>query len=267
MDNYLQEITRFLKKIEKRVFAEKDIFENYTFFKILNKKLFYEIKPIKNPQIISFDDIICIESIKEIVLQNTLKFISLGIANNVLLWGERGCGKSSLIRSIVFKLKDKNVKLIQLKKTDLLILEILIDILSEFENKFIIMLDDLSFKEEDDLFLHLKYVLDESSFQKNKNIIIYATSNKRHLIEEKFIPADILHEEDKLNEIISLSDRFGLTIGFYKFTKNQYIKIVNHYAKKFNLQNEINIQEALNFAMKKGGYTGRNAYQYILSII
>ena len=253
----------FLKKIENKIVFEENALNNFKFFKLKNRNFYYEIKPIKNPEIIPLKDLIEIEKIKKIVLKNTLQFIKTGKANNVLLWGERGCGKSTLIKSIVASIKDSNLKLIQLKKSDIPILEDLIDYLIEFPQKFIIFLDDFSFKENDELFIELKSVLDGGLIEDSKNIIIYATSNRRHLIDERFVSNDVIHEKDAISEVISLSDRFGISLGFYLYNKNQFLKIVKKYAEKFNLK-EFNEQDALNYAMKKGGFTGRTAFQFVI---
>ena len=150
-----------------------------------------------------------------------------------------------------------------MKKSDIPIIEDLIDYLSELPQKFILFLDDFSFKENDELFIDLKSILDGGLIEDSKNIIIYATSNRRHMIDERFISEDVIHEKDAISEIISLSDRFGITLGFYLYNKEQFIKIVSKYAKKFNLK-RFDEQEALNFAMKKGGFTGRTAYQFVI---
>ncbi len=259
-------LLKILEKIEKKVNYSKENFSKYTFFKIKNRNIYFEIIPLKKITPLPLNDLLCIENIKKIVYENTKKFISTGYANNVLLWGERGCGKSSLIKSIVNEFKNNGLKLIQFKKTDLRILEDVIEEIENLEYKFIIFLDDISFKENDDLFLELKSIMDSGAFEGNGNTLIYATSNRRHLIEERFISDDIIHENDAISEIISLSDRFGISLGFYKFNKDEYLEIVKNYAKKFNVYKKFNPQDALNFAMKQGGFTGRTALQYILTL-
>ncbi len=254
----------FLKKIDYKIVIDVKNLTNYKFFKVKNRNFYYEVKPIKNPPVINLDELIEIEKFKQIVLKNTLQFLATGIANNVLLWGERGCGKSSLIKSIINSIDDKRLKLIQLKKSDIPILEDLIDTLTEINLKFILFLDDFSFKENDDLFIELKSVLDGGLIENSGNIIIYATSNRRHLIEEKFVDDRVIHEQDAISEVISLSDRFGISLGFYLYNKDQFLNIVKNYALKFNVK-EYSEQEALNYAMKKGGFTGRTAYQFIIT--
>jgi len=258
-------LKEFLDKIAKKVVLNYEELEQFKFFKVKNRNFYFEIKPIKNPPIVPIDQLVEIDNFKNIVLKNTLQFLETGIANNVLLWGERGCGKSSLIKSVVNSIRDNRLKLIQLRKTDISVFEDVLDILTELNSfKFIIFLDDLSFKENDELFIELKSVLDGGLIENSKNIIIYATSNRRHLIEEKFINDNIIHESDAISEIISLSDRFGISLGFYLYNKEQFLKIVKKYAEIFNLK-EFSEKDALNFAMKKGGFTGRTAYQFIIN--
>jgi len=255
----------FLKKIAEKIVINETYLEKYKFFKIKDKTFYYELFPVKNPAIIPLNDLVVIDNFKEKVLDNTYKFLATGYANNVLLWGERGCGKSSLIKSVVAYINDDRLKLILIKKSYISILDDLFDILIEFEKfKFIIFLDDLSFKENDELFIELKSILDGGIVENSKNLIIYATSNRRHFIEEKFINEDIIHENDAISEIVSLSDRFGISLGFYLYSKDEYLNIIRKYAEKFNIK-EYSEQEAFNFAMKKGGFTGRSAYQFIIS--
>ncbi len=254
----------FLRKIDNKIVIDENSLIKFKFFKVKNRNFYFEIKPIKNPPIINLEDLVEIEDFKKIILKNTLKFLDTGTANNVLLWGERGCGKSSLIKSVINRIKDKRLKLIQLKKSDIPVLEDLIDTLTEINFKFILFLDDFSFKESDDLFIELKSVLDGGLIENSGNIIVYATSNRRHLIEEKFLNDNVIHEQDAISEIISLSDRFGISLGFYLYNKEQYLNIVKNYALKFNV-NDYTEQDALNFAMKKGGFTGRTAYQFIIN--
>ncbi len=257
-------LKEFLKRIDEKIYLNKDFLENYKFFKIKNRNFYYELKPIKSPSVVPLDHLVEIENFKKILIKNTIQFLKCGLANNILLWGERGCGKSSLVKSVVYSIDDNKLKLIHLKKSDILIMEDLIDVISEHDYKYILFLDDLSFKENDELYIELKSILDGGFIEKSENILIYATSNKRHFVEEKFINDNIIHEKDVISETISLSDRFGISLGFYMYNKEQYLNIVKKYAENFNLT-KYTEQDAVNFAMKKGGFTGRSAYQFVIS--
>ena len=261
-----EKLINFLEKLENPINFDFQDLNNFTFFKLKNRKLFHIIEPIKNLKPIKINELLFIDKPKKILIENTKRFLNSGKANNVLLWGERGCGKSSLIKSIVYMFKDENLKLILIKKSEISFLEDTIDALLNLPYKFIIFLDDLSFTTIDDNFISLKSILDIIEMNSSNNLLVYATSNRRHLVEEKFISEDIIHENDAISEIISLSDRFGITFGFYKFNKEQFLEIAKNYAKKENVLEKFNKNDALNFAMKKGGFTGRVAYQYVLTL-
>ncbi len=264
---------KFFKKaniILEQLFPEKinlEELKEFQFFRWEKKLLTYYLKPVRNPYILNFEDLIGIDKVKNIIYQNTIQFIHGFPANNVLLWGERGCGKSSLIKSIVKKCNTNSLKLINVKKDDAKSLEQLFDVIFTLPYKFIIFLDDISFNSENQDFKTLKSILDGGVTENLENILIYATSNRRHMIKEYHINDNEIHESDTLAERISLSDRFGISIGIYKPDKDSYLEIVNHYIKKFSLEKFYREQEALNFAMYKGGFSGRAAYQYVISLL
>ena len=263
---------KFFKKLNNilcQLFPEavdRVLLSNYQFFKWHKTYITYTLKPIKNPKLVEFNDLIGLDKIKEKVYNNTLQFINGFPANNVLLWGERGCGKSSLIKSLIKEFSNYNLKLVEVKREDINSIEHLFEILSEQPYKFIIFLDDISFNTENQDYKSLKSMLDGSLIENNDNILIYATSNRRHLVKENFEENNEIHTFEAISEKISLSDRFGISLGIYKPDKETYLKIVNHYVNKFSLNDFFNQQDALNFAMYKGGFTGRSAYQYIVDL-
>ncbi len=268
-----QDREKFFKKINQLLdefFPEKFDFqsiEKYQFFKWEKKVFTYYLKHILNPQIIDFEDLIGIDAIKEQVYNNTLQFVKGYPANNVLLWGERGCGKSSLIKSIVKKFSNSNLKLIEVRRRDFQSLEELFDLVVKINYKFIIFLDDISFSTEDVEYKALKSILDGSVISSHENILIYATSNRRHMVKEHHISEDEIHKIDVISERVSLSDRFGISLGIYKPNKDVYLKIVKNYIRKFSVENFYTEQDALNFAMYKGGFSGRTAYQFAINLI
>ncbi len=250
----------FPEKYNKFFLKEKQFF-------VWKKKNFnYVLKHINNAEVSDFDDLLGIDKQKKSVFENTLQFLKGYKANNVLLWGEKGCGKSSLIKSIIIAFKSFDLKLIEVGKDDFFSLEELFEIIVKLPYKFIIYLDDVSFTEEDSNFKTLKALLDGSLVETSDNHIIYATSNRRHLIRETYREDDEIHKFEAISEKISLSDRFGISWGFYKPDKDTYLKIAERYCKKFQLLKFFNEKDALRFAMEKGGFSGRAAYQYAISL-
>ncbi|ASM38332.1 MAG: ATP-binding protein [Campylobacter sputorum] len=221
--------------------------------------------------VVNLDDLININEQKEKLLNNTINFINDNGANHALLWGERGCGKSSLVKAVFWKLKDKNLRIIELNKADL---ENLVDIIDDIRNekyKFIIFCDDFSFENSDDSYKFLKPVLEGSIQKAPKNVIIYATSNRRHLVSEQksdnndvYVTSGELHYGDSVDEKISLSDRFGLWISFYQGSYDEYINIVKHYFLGYKYDEEELIKNAKSFAMLKGSRSGRTAKQFFI---
>ena len=223
---------KFFKKannILNELFPEKINYEslkNFQFFRWHKKLITYYLKPVKNPEIIDFDELIGIDNIKNTVYNNTLQFVKGFAANNVLLWGERGCGKSSLIKSIVKKFDKNKLKLVFVKREESTSLEELLDTLSTLHFKFIIFLDDISFVTENQDFKSLKSILDGGVVENQNNILIYSTSNRRHMVKESHIDNNEIHQVDAISEKISLSDRFGISLGIYKPDKDTYLEIV-----------------------------------------
>lgn len=219
--------------------------------------------------VINLDDLMHIDKQKEKLLNNTLNFINDNGANHALLWGERGCGKSSLVKAVFWKLKDKNLRIIELNKTDLENLADIIDEIRHQKYKFIIFCDDFSFEDGDDSYKFLKPVLEGSIQKAPNNVIVYITSNRRHLVSEQksdnndvYVTSGELHYADSVDEKISLADRFGLCISFYQGSYDEYINIVKHYFLNFNYDEDELIKNAKNFAMLRGSRSGRTAKQF-----
>jgi predicted AAA+ superfamily ATPase len=160
------------------------------------------------------------------------------------------------------KFKEYNLKLIEIQNENFHSLVELLEIITNLDFKFILFLDDISFQKEDNNFKTLKAVLDGRLVEHSNNFIIYATSNRRHLIKETHFENNEIHIMEAISEKISLADRFGLSFGFYKPDKESYLRIIKHYLNKFNLDKFFSEKEALQFAMQKGGFSGRTAYQY-----
>lgn len=193
--------------------------------------------------------------------QNTKAFMDGKVACNALLWGARGCGKSSVVHLVLSNLlhPKSNLRVIELSKEALGILPMLIDSLRDLPYRFVIFCDDLSFEATDSSFKGLKSVIEGSFESVAKNIIYYVTSNHRHLIAESY-PQDTLHLNDAQDELISLSDRFALTLSFYTLSTMEFVELVESMLG-FTLDSALR-QKALNFSTHKGSSNPRIAREF-----
>ncbi|MEH2366905.1 ATP-binding protein [Nostoc sp.] len=211
------------------------------------------------------------ESQKDALLKNTEFLLSGEMALHVLLYGSRGSGKSSLVKSLLNEYSNRSLRLLEVAKSDLKDLPEIVEYLRGVSQKFIIFVDDLSFEEDDDAFKALKVVLEGNLTARPQNVVVYATSNRRHLIREFFVdrptPKDNeeIHAWDTMQEKLSFSDRFGLTLTFEPANQKTYLKIVQHLVA----QAEINITQedlefqALQWATRHNGRSGRTARQFV----
>ncbi|MGJ3249543.1 MAG: ATP-binding protein [Elainellaceae cyanobacterium] len=207
----------------------------------------------------------------ETLLQNTQALLAGYPALHVLLYGSRGSGKSSLVKSLVNAFGDRGLRLVEVAKSDLSDLPIIVDRLRPVPQKFILFVDDLSFEEDDDAYKALKVVLEGSLTARPQNVVVYATSNRRHLIREFFgdrprpRDSDEIHAWDTVQEKLSFSDRFGLTLTFEPADQPTYLTIVHHLAQQFELslsEDELT-DRALQWATRHNGRSGRTARQFI----
>lgn len=207
----------------------------------------------------------------ELLEKNTEQFAQGFPANNALLWGARGTGKSSLVKAVFQKIRtslDAPLHLIEIHKEDLTDLPVLMDLLAATQDRrFIVFLDDLSFETSDDRYKSLKSALEGGVDGQARNVLIYATSNRRHLLPRSFAENDKvhLHPAETAEENISLSDRFGLWLGFYAYDQETYLRMVASYARKFNIpvENETLKKQALEWSRTRGARSGRVAWQFI----
>lgn len=231
------------------------------------------LEPVLQVAHIRLDDIAAIESQKERLLRNTEQFVKGALANNVLLTGARGTGKSSLVKACLNAYAQQGLRLIEVDKADLVDLPDLVACVSDRPEKFIIFADDLSFDEGDGGYKALKSILDGSVSASGANVLIYATSNRRHLLPEYMSDNDSyqhtqngeLHPGEVVEEKISLSERFGLWLSFYPFSQDEYLSIVEQWLLYFGVD-EPRMQdartEALVWALERGSRSGRVAYQF-----
>ena len=219
---------------------------------------------IKHFEKIRLDDLIGYAHQKELLTKNTAAFISRKPANNVLLVGARGTGKSSSVKALVNENYDKGLRLVQLTKPQLKFLPEVMETLRNFAGKrFIIFLDDLSFEESEAEYKYLKSSIEGGVESLPQNVLIYATSNRRHLIREKDF--DDRYNDDSVNETISLSDRFGLIVNYYPPSQNEYLEIISHMLKKSGIELDAETLriEGLRWEMSHSGRNGRTAQQFV----
>jgi predicted AAA+ superfamily ATPase len=224
------------------------------------------LQPIAAPDPVTFSDLIGIEASKKVLLENTIQFIKGYPANNILLYGDRGTGKSSAIKALNNWFAAAGLRVIEVNKDDLADFPIIIALLQNRGLKFILYVDDLSFEAEETCYKHLKVVLEGGLTVKPANVLIYATSNRRHLIKETFGDRENdLHGNDAIQEQLSLADRFGITLTFTTPDQPEYLEIVTELARRRGIAlpaNELTAK-ANQWALQHNGRSGRTAKQFI----
>lgn len=230
------------------------------------------LQPVSHPHRIRLADLQGIDQQKELIEQNTRQFVAGYPANNVLLTGARGTGKSSLVKALLNKYAPKGLRLIEVEKHDLVDLPDIVELVANAPLKFLLFCDDLSFDADEPGFKALKVSLDGSIAATSENLLIYATSNRRHLmpeymrenLETKYLGEEI-HPGESVEEKISLSERFGLWVSFYPFDQDEYLHIVDYWLSQLGVpqhgDNELR-QEALQWALIRGSRSGRVAWQF-----
>jgi len=231
------------------------------------------LEPVKHVGHLALDDLKEIDLQKEKIQRNTLQFLQGLPANNVLLTGARGTGKSSLVKACLNTYAGQGLRLIEVDKQDMTDLPDIIDVVSARPEKFIVFCDDLSFDEGEPGYKALKSILDGTVAATTPNVLIYATSNRRHLLPEymkdnlsyKHTEDGEVHPGEVIEEKISLSERFGLWVSFYPFSQEEYLQIVNQWLVSLGVPASKTNQahpEALVWALERGSRSGRVAYQF-----
>jgi uncharacterized protein len=228
------------------------------------------LQAVAHPHTIALDNIQFIERQKAEVIRNTQQFLQGLPANHVLLTGARGTGKSSLIKALLNAYANQGLRIIEVEKQDLVDLPIIVSLIRNRAERFIVFCDDLTFEANDASYKALKVVLDGSIEHASPNMLVYATSNRKNLMPE--LMADNLASKDFSGEIrpndtieekTALAERFGLWLSFYSFDQDEYLAIASHWLSTFNLPfNEIARQAALSFSHTRGARSGRVAYQF-----
>jgi len=226
-----------------------------------------QIVPVHNPDKTRLASLIDYKREQQIILDNTLALLEGKPAANILLTGDAGTGKSSTVKAVVNELSYKGLRILEVRKEQLHAIPAILDELNSNPLKFILFIDDLSFQRDDDNFSALKAILEGSVSAKSRNVVIYATSNRRHLVKESFSSrdGDDVHRNDTMQEIISLSERFGIQVTFQKPNKETYLGIVHHLAEEKGVtldRSELDML-AERFALGRGGRSARAATQFI----
>ena len=232
------------------------------------------LEAIHAPRALALEDLLCMERQKAAVTRNTERFVSGHQANNILLWGARGTGKSSLVKALLPAYAEGGLRLIELDKEQLVQLPEILHQLHGRPERFILFSDDLSFEASEPGYKPLKAALEGSLSGLPDNVLIYATSNRRHLLPEYFsenretsLVDGEIHPGDAVDEKISLSERFGLWISFYPFSQDDYLSIVEHWLQKTGqaMSEEVR-QQALRWATQRGSRSGRVARQFAIDL-
>ncbi|MBN8509938.1 MAG: ATP-binding protein, partial [Burkholderiales bacterium] len=231
------------------------------------------LEPVRQVATIRLAALVEVEPQKQRLLRNTEQFVAGHAANNVLLTGARGTGKSSLIKACLNEFAPRGLRLIEVDKADLVDLPDIADLVADRPERFVVFCDDLSFDEGEPGYKALKSILDGSVAQASDNLLIYATSNRRHLLPEymsenlsyKHTEDGEVHPGEVVEEKISLSERFGLWLSFYPFTQGEYLAIVAQWLRAFGVAEAAIAaaqKESLVWALERGSRSGRVAWQF-----
>lgn len=229
------------------------------------------LQAVRHPHQIKLDDLHHLDDQKNEIVRNTKQFVRSLPANNVLLTGARGTGKSSLVKALLSEFSKEGLRLIEVDKLDLVALPEIVELIRNRPERFIVFCDDLSFEAGEPGYKALKVVLDGSLASTSENVLVYATSNRRHLLPEYMnenLETQHLGEEirpgDTTEEKISLSERFGLWLSFYAFDQEQYLKIAQEWLADYGIKkwNDETRRAALQFSLARGARSGRVAYQF-----
>ena len=271
-DVYLPDFTTTKLRLKDIYLHRAENIGKYGYGIYAKNKMFYadesgNISPVHNPDTTNLSQLVDYERERQIIIDNTKALLSGKPAANILLTGDAGAGKSSTVKAVANALWEDGLRIVEVRKDQLRVIPKILDELSENPLKFILFIDDLSFLKDDDNFNALKAVLEGSVTAKSSNVVIYATSNRRHIIKETFSDhdGDDIHRNDTMQELVSLSERFGIHVTFSKPNKETYLHIVHHLAEGngIDMPNKELDLLAERFALERGGRSARLARQFV----
>ncbi len=270
---FFEKVDNFLNRLQvSQDQSSNEVLNEYIAFRWLSQNGTGQIVPVKHPHLVDINDLIGIDSQCGALDRNTRQFLHRLPANHVLLWGDRGTGKSSLVKAMLNRYADNGLRVISIGKEGLIHLHQITELLWDRPERFILFCDDLAFNEDEPEYRELKAMLEGGIAAQPENVLIYATSNRRHLmprqVNENRFPQndeDELYPREATEEKVSLSDRFGLRLAFYRISQSTYLQIVSHYAQKkgLTLSKEELHQAALEWEASSSGRSGRVAYQFV----
>lgn len=271
-DVYLPDFTTTKLRLKDIYLHRAENISKYGYGIYAKNKMFYadesgNVAPVHNPDNTKLSQLVDYERERQIIIDNTKALLSGKPAANILLTGDAGAGKSSTVKAVANALWEDGLRIVEVRKDQLRVIPKILDELSENPLKFILFIDDLSFLKDDDNFNALKAVLEGSVTAKSSNVVIYATSNRRHIIKETFSDrdGDDIHRNDTMQELVSLSERFGIHVTFSKPNKETYLHIVHHLAEENGIgmpNTELDLL-AERFALERGGRSARLARQFV----
>jgi predicted AAA+ superfamily ATPase len=267
VESVLDRIDGLLEAVSPSTRFDTSVFESHIAFRWERHRERGILVPVAHPHLFDLDDLVGVDDAKQEVVRNTAQFVAGFPANNVLLWGERGTGKSSCIKGLLRPFAPRGLRLVEVQKGDLLQITDILRMLRGMPWRFILFCDDLAFDEGEVSYRELKAILEGGIEARPENVLLYATSNRRHLMPEPMTDnlGREIHPEEAISEKLSLADRFGLTLSFYPFSQDTYLSIVEHYAERLGLaigRDELR-GEALRWALFKGQRSGRSARQFM----
>ena len=269
----LEKADSLLNRLDARAgYTQGECLDDYIAFQWRAQNGTGYLVPVKHPHLVDGTDLIGINSQCAALDRNTRQFLQGLPANHVLLWGDRGTGKSSLVKAMLERYADRGLRLVGVRKEGLVHLQEVAEVLWERPERYILFCDDLAFNEDEPEYRELKAMLEGGISACPDNVLIYATSNRRHLmprqVRENRYPQsdeDALYPREATEEKVSLSDRFGLRLAFQRISQDTYLQIVSHYALKRGLSvpTETLHRAALEWEASSSGRSGRVAYQFV----
>lgn len=271
----LEKADRLLNRLDTQTATLDSCLDDYIAFRWRTNGGTAHLTPVKHPHLVDSADLIGIEAQCTALTRNTQQFLQGLPANHALLWGDRGTGKSSLVKAMLTRYADDGLRLVGIAKEGLAHLQDIAELLWERPERYILFCDDLAFNEDEPEYRELKAMLEGGIAACPDNLLIYATSNRRHLmprqVRENQYPQneeDELYPREATEEKVSLSDRFGLRLAFYRISQDTYLQIVSHYAQKRGLSvppEELR-RAALEWEASSSGRSGRVAYQFVADL-